>query len=167
MIVRLLLAAVVAAALLGAAMPVVDDARHDHARTDAERAAGSIAEAIADLHRSSDPVPRGVPGAERAVTVDLPEGTTVTVGGQTNLSPSDGRDDTTEPDDGASDVVTYRVRGGTTGRTTVDVDVRVVTDGAVGPDEDGLVLRDGERAVLRYELVDGEPTVTVTRLYNR
>lgn len=167
MIVRLLLAAVVAAALLGAAMPVVDDARHDHARTDADRAATSIAEAITDLHRSSDPVPRGVPGAERVVTVDLSEGASVTVGGEPNLSSSDGGDNATEPDDVPGSVVSYRVQGGTTGRTAVDVDVRAVTDGEGGPDHDGLVLRDGERAVLRYELVDGEPTVTVTRLYNR
>lgn len=167
MIVRLLLAAIVAVALLGAAMPVVEDARHDHARTDADRAAKSIAATITDLHRSSDPVPRGVPGAERVVTVDLPEGTTVTIGGRTNHSSSDGGVDVTGPDGGTSDVVSYRVRGGTTGRTTVDVDVRVVTDGSVRPDGEGLALRDGERAVLRYELVHDEPTVTVTRLYNR
>lgn len=183
MIVRLVLAAVVAAALIGAAMPVVEDARHDVAATDADRSATAIADAITDVKRSNDPVPRGVPGAKRVVTVDTSDGATVTVGSRPNRTESGSGDDLTESgmgddrtesstsedrpalDGPTDDVISYRVPPGTTDIVTVDVDVRVVKNGTVRPDGEGLVLRDGQGAVLRYELVEGTPTVTVERLY--
>ncbi|MGM0397351.1 MAG: DUF7311 family protein [Halobacteriota archaeon] len=183
MIVRLVLAAVVAAALLGAAMPVVDDARHGVAATDADRSATAIADAITDIHRSSDPVPRGVAGAKRIVTVETADGATITVGSQSNRTASGAREKRTEPgssengtasgtsenrtgmDGPTDDVISYRVPSGTTGTVAVDADVRVVKNGSVRPDGEGLTLRDGQRAVLRHELVEGHPTVTVERVY--
>lgn len=173
MIVRLVLAVVVSAALLGAAMPVVEDARHGVAATDADRSATAVADAITDIHRSSDPVPRGVTGAKRVVTVDTSDGTTITVGSRSNRTEAGAGDNRIEHGAGENrtardgqpdDVISYRVPPGTTGAVEVDVNVRVVKNGTVRPDGEGLVLRGGQRAVLRYELIDGDPTVTVERL---
>lgn len=155
MSVRLVLAVVVATALLGAAMPVVEDARHDMSATETERAAQDLADAITQVSRSSDPVPRGVPGAKRVVTVDLPQDATVLVGGTVNESGADGP---------GSDLVTYDVGPATSGRERVPVDTRVVVDGVVQPDGEGLVLRGSERVVVRYVLVDDEPTALVGRV---
>lgn len=155
MIVRLVLAIVVAAALLGAAMPVVEDARHDVSATEADRAAQELADAITQVSRSSDPVPPGVPGAKRVVTVDLPPDATVRVGGAPNESEADGP---------GSDLITYDVGPGTSGRDRVPVDTGVVVDGAVKSDGEALVLRGAERVVVRYVLVDDEPTALVGRV---
>lgn len=178
MIVRLVLAVVVAAALLGAALPVVEDARHDLATTTADRSVQSVADAITDVRRSSDPVPRGVPGASRVVAVDVPAdgtvllgattigGATTDVGATTNASGSGANAGGTATDrppvDGPSDdVISARVSQRAAGRERVGVDVRIVEDGRVRPDEEGLAVRESGRVVLRYVLVDGEPTVTV------
>lgn len=154
MIVRLVLAVVVAAALLGAAVPVVEDARHDLATTTADRSVQTLADAVEDLHRSSDPVPRGVPGATRVVEVEVPADGTITVGAATTDPAIDGP---------SGDVIAYRVSPNATGRESVDVDVRSVENGRVSPD-DALEIRETGRVVLRYVLVDGEPTVTVASL---
>lgn len=163
MIVRLVLAVIVAGALLGAAMPVVEDAQRDVATTDAERASQSIAEAIESLHRSSDPVPRGIPGAKRTIRVEVPEAGTVTIGGGPPVESAD-EPDTETTTGSARDAVSYHVAPSSSGRTTVPVAVRVVEDGAVQPPGTELVLRDTRRIVLRHELVDGEPVVTVESL---
>lgn len=155
MSVRLVLAVVVAAALLGAAMPVVEDARHDVAATGADRAAQDVADAVTDLVRSGDPVPRGVPGGRRVVAVAVPERATVVVGSAANGSVRDGATD---------DVIAARVPPATERRTRVDADVRVVRAGVVRQDDEPLVLREDERIVLQYVLVDGDPTVTVERV---
>jgi len=158
--VRVLLAVLVAAALVAAAMPAVEDAQQGVAATATERETGRLSDAIRTIRRTSDPVPRGVPGARRLVTVDLPAGSgdapTLRVGGGDADPTLDGNH---------SDVLTYDVPPGTGGRETVDVDLRVVRDGAVGADDEGLVLRGRQTVVLRYVLVDDEPTVTVARLY--
>lgn len=155
MIVRLVLAVVVAAALLGAAVPVVEDARHDLATTIADRSVQTLADAVDDLHRSSDPVPRGVPGPIRVVQVEVPADGTITVGAATTDPAIDGP---------SGDVIAYRVSTNATGREPVDVDVRSVENGRVSPDDDALEIRETGRVVLRYVLVDGEPTVTVASL---
>ena len=155
MSVRLVLAVVVAAALLGAAMPVVEDARHDVSATEADRTTQELADAITQVSRSSDPVPPGVPGAKRVVTVDLPPDATVRVGGAPNESEVDGS---------GSDLVRYEMDPATSDRKRVPVDTRTVVDGVVQPDSEGLVLRGSERVVVRYVLVDDEPTVLVGRV---
>lgn len=166
MIVRLVLAAIVAAALLGAAMPAIDDARHDVSATEADRSAQAVADAITELHRSSDPVPRGVPGAKRVVTVEVPDGATIVIGSGTTESGTVTGQNRTVVDGPSADVVSYHAEPRTTGSSTVDMDVRAVTDGAVRADDDGLVVRETGRVVLRHELVDGNATVTVARLYH-
>ena len=160
MIVRLVLAVIVAGALLGAAMPVVEDAQRDVATTDAERASQSVVDAIESLYRSSDPVPRGIPGAKRTIRVAVPETGSVTIGGG---SPAESADAPGNETTGSSPrvAVSYHVPPSSNGRTTVPVAVRVVENGVVQPADTELDLRDSRRIVLRHELVDGEPVVTV------
>jgi hypothetical protein len=152
--VRLVLAVILAAALLGAAMPVVDDARQDVAVADADRAAQNLADAMADLSRSSDPVPRGVPGGRRAVTVDLPQDASLVVGSTENGTTSTR----------SAGVVTARVPPSADRTTRISTSVRVVEGGRVQNPNRRLVLRDGARVRFRYVLVDGVPTVTVARV---
>lgn len=160
MSVRVVLAVLVAVALVAAAMPAVEDARQGVTATTTEREAGHLRDAIRSIRRTSDPVPRGVPGARRLVTVEVPTGT----GDAPTLRVGSGDADPTL-DGNHSDVVTYDVPPGTGGRETVAVDVRVVRDGYVQPDDEALVLRGTQTVAVRYVLVDGEPTVTVARLY--
>lgn len=152
MIVRVLLAAIVATALLGTALPVVEDARHDAARTATDRTANRVAGVIAALVRSGDPVPLRVPGGRRVLDVDLPRDASLVVGG--------GDDAIDGPE---TDVLTFRVPPATIGRVRVSVDLRVSGDGHVRPDDVGLTIRDHERILLRYRTVDGRPTVVVSR----
>lgn len=70
--IRTLLTVVVAAALLGASLPVVEDARVD--RTDArlETTATRLSETANALAATDDPVPLGERGASRTLVVTLP-----------------------------------------------------------------------------------------------
>lgn len=155
MIVRVLLAVLLAAALVTAAMPAIEDARSGVAASTAEREATRVASAVDRLPRRSDPVPRGVPGARRVLVVDPGSRGTVRIGAAPGVSGLDA--------DG--DVVSFEA-GGTRGRSTVDPAVRVVgRNGTLRADAHPLVVRDRQRVVLGYALVDGRPVVTVARLY--
>ncbi|MFB6133039.1 MAG: hypothetical protein ABEJ44_06515 [Halanaeroarchaeum sp.] len=166
MIVRLVLAVVVAAALLGAALPVVEDARHDVATTTADRTVQSVADAITDLRRSSDPVPRGVPGATRVIDVEVPADGAVLIGAPATidggLAPAaDGGTNGSAIDGPGVDVIAARVAARETARIRVPLDVRAVENGRVQSDGAGLAVRESGRVLFRYVLVGGEPTVTV------
>ncbi|MFB6135115.1 MAG: hypothetical protein ABEJ55_09015 [Halanaeroarchaeum sp.] len=157
MIVRILLAALIGTALLGAAWPVVDEARHDAAASEVEREANALSYAIEDIASSSDPVPRHVPGGRRDVEVTLPRGgedAAIVVGSGQESSAMDG---------GGSDVVSYRTGGSRAGQIRVDAEIRVDRGDGVDTDGDGLVLRDTTRLFLRYEFVADRPTVIVSR----
>lgn len=155
MIVRVLLAVLLAASLVTAAMPAIEDARSGAAASAAEQETARVAEALDRLPRRSDPVPREVPGARRVLIVDPGPRGTVRIGAAPDVSGLDA--------DG--DVVSFEA-GGTRGRSSVAPAVRVLgRNGTVRPDRRPLVVRDPQRVVLRYELVDGRPTVTVARLY--
>lgn len=164
MIVRLVLAVVVAAALLGAAIPVIDDASHDRATATADRSVQSLADAVTDLRRSSDPVPVGVPGATRIVFVEVPPDGTILIGdapkSKSVANGSEGETNRSAIDGSGVDVIHARVAARESGRERVSVDLRAVENGEVRPDDEGLAVRDSGRVVLRYVLVDGDPTVT-------
>lgn len=158
MIVRVLLAVLVAGALVGAAAPVVEDARRDVAATSGDREAQRVADAIVSMTRHSDPVPRGVPGARRVLRVD-PGGvgdTVVTL--RIGSTRSDGAVD--GPD---ADVVSYSAAAGTSGRVRVPVDVRGTEGRGLSGDGSGVVVSEPTTVVLRFVLVDDRPTVTVAR----
>ncbi|MFB6069611.1 MAG: hypothetical protein ABEJ76_01200 [Halanaeroarchaeum sp.] len=155
MIVRVVLAVLVAAALIAAAAPAIGDARDGVATADVQREAHEVADAVATLSRRNDPVPRGVPGSRRILTVDPPSGTRVGIGGVPSAKPADG--------DG-TDVVSWVSRSGATGLERLPVDARAVGSRGVLADDRGIVIRERSRLRLAYVLVDGEPTVTLTRV---
>ncbi|MFB6124729.1 MAG: hypothetical protein ABEJ59_02055 [Halanaeroarchaeum sp.] len=155
MIVRVLLAVLLAAALVTAAMPAIEDARSGVAASTADRETQRVAEAVDRLPRRSDPVPRDVPGARRVLDVDPGPRGTIRIGAAPGVSGLDA--------DG--DVVSFEA-GGTRDRSPVAPPVRVVgQNGTLLRDGRPLVVRDRLHVVLRYELVDGRPVVTVARLY--
>lgn len=135
--VRTLLTVVVAAALLGASLPAVDDARTT--RTDArlDTTAAHLTAVASDLVATDDPVPDDTHGASRTVVVTVPSGgfadaraAYLSVGGLPNAS---------QPA-----TVGYRVAGQPPRR--VDSGVRFVTGDAP------LVLAPGQHT-LRLTLV--------------
>jgi hypothetical protein len=135
--VRTLLSVVLAAALVGASLPALDDARVERTASRLESTATRLSDAAARLAATDDPVRRGARGAGRTVVVRLPDGgfaearaAYLSVGGHPNAS--------------APATVGYRVAGRPP--RTVDAGVRFATGG--GP----LVLGPG-RHVLRLTLV--------------
>lgn len=72
--VRTLLTVIVAAALLGASLPAVDDARTSRSETRLDTAAVRVGEAATALAANEDPVPVGEQGASRTLLVRLPSG---------------------------------------------------------------------------------------------
>lgn len=143
--VRTLLTVLVAAALLGTSLPVVDDARADRTETRLETAAIRLADAAAALVAGDDPVPPDERGASRTVAVTLPRAgfadaraAYLSIGGVPNAS--------------APSTVGYRVAGRPPRRLATDL--RFVT----GPNP--LVLPPG-RHVLRLTLVETATTVGV------
>ncbi|MFB6094002.1 MAG: hypothetical protein ABEJ77_03580 [Halanaeroarchaeum sp.] len=152
MIVRVLLAAIVGAALVATALPVVEDARHDAARAATDRATTRLADAMERLVRSGDPVPLGMSGGRRVLAVDLPPDVVLTIGAGDDALDGPG-----------SDVVTAVVQSTTIGPVRVPVDVRRRGTDGLRPDGAGLAVRGHERLVLRYRTVGGTPTVVVSR----
>ncbi|WP_380675471.1 DUF7311 family protein [Salinigranum sp. GCM10025319] len=70
--VRTLLTVLVAAALIGASLPAVDEARADRTGARLDAAATRLSDTAAALVASDDPVPLGERGASRTVVVTLP-----------------------------------------------------------------------------------------------
>jgi hypothetical protein len=148
-VIRVALAVLLATALLGAAMPTVDDARV--AATDRALGAdlsrlGTAAETLAARH---DAVRPGAGPARRTVRLVVPGGSwgraraTVTV----ETAPGGGR-------------LAWQGRGDPPRTLRVDVELRVWRDGEVVAGE--LRLGTGDhRLVLSLVRVDGRPTVTV------
>lgn len=91
--VRTVLTVAVAAALLGASLPVIAEARADRTEAGLESAATRVTDVAADLVATEDPVPAGERGASRTVSVTLPQAGPVTaratylsIGGGPNVS---------------------------------------------------------------------------------
>jgi hypothetical protein len=122
--VRIALAVVLAAALLGVALPAVDAGRGERTATAVESSAERIARTAAHLRAVEDPTPPDVPGARAVVTVDVPAQSWdaagvayVAVGGSPGAP-------------GDRGVVAYRVRGRQSRTVPLDVAVRT-PDGPV------------------------------------
>ncbi len=160
MTVRVALAVLLAAALVGASLPVVEDARVRATDEAARGSAHAVADAARDLARESDPVP-GTAGARRTVEISVP---------RRSLARADlaylvvgGRPGDPDPrDTPRSDVVAYRVRGGPERVVRVPVALRVVRNGTVQPDGTPLVLHGDVRLTLHLTLLDGRPVVLVS-----
>lgn len=144
---RTVLAVLLAAALLGVALPVVDAARVAHADSQVQTELESLERAAADLRAESDPTEPGVGGARVERTVVLPGPGWGTASVERVEIPA-------EP--GAT--VRWRVDSGSTHQFRPSVPL-------VAP-PDGLTLRESGRHHLRLELQrrDGQVVVVVSRV---
>jgi hypothetical protein len=143
---RTVLAVLLATALLGLALPVVDDARVSHADSQVQSQLDSLDTATEALYAESDPAVPGAPGARIERTLVLPTESWGTARLERLRIPAqtDGR-------------IRWRVAGGTTQTTRS-------TPPLVAP-PDGLVLRDGgpHRLTLSLERRGGDAVVVVSR----
>jgi hypothetical protein len=135
--VRTLLTVVVAAALVGASLPAIDDARADRTAAHLDATATRLSDVATALVATDDPVPAGERGASRTVVVTLP-----------HAGFADARADYLSlggvPTASSASTVGYRVAGRPARR--IDAGVTFVT----GPEP--LVLAPG-RHTLRLTLV--------------
>lgn len=144
---RTVLAVALSLALLAVSLPLIDAARVAHADGTVERSLDRLDRAAASLLDASDPVPAGVSGARRRLTVRVPVETWA----------SAGLDRLSIPAVGSDIPLSWRVDGG-------DTQSYVPSAPLVGP-PGGLTLRDvGQTTLLlRLRRRDGRPVVVVTR----
>jgi hypothetical protein len=108
-IVRTVLALVIAAALLAVSMPAVTDARLDHTEATVRAEVQGIERAMRSLRATDDPVAGG-DGPRRQVTLTVPE---------RSWTDSGVRDLVVRPGNESGLCVRWRLRGGRTGTTRV------------------------------------------------
>lgn len=143
---RTALAVLVGAALLGLALPVVDDARVGHADSQVRTELGHLETAAEHLRSESDPAAPGAPSARVERTVVLPAQSW----GNAEL-------DRLRIPASVNESIRWRVAGGQT-------QTRHPTPPLVAP-PDGLTLRDRgrHRLTLSLERRDGDTVVVVSR----
>jgi hypothetical protein len=144
---RVVLAVAIAAALLGTAMPVVDDARVTKAQIGVETELDRLERAAKRLVARNDIPPGDAPGARRAIVLRLPERTWGSRGLAVVRFPPLGNQK--DP--------SWRIGEGPLKIWRPDVTV----GGATG----GVALQEGGRTklVLTLQRIDGEPVVIVSR----
>lgn len=162
---RAVLGVALAAALLGAVTPALEDARATRTERLVARELGRVESAAEALAREE------APGARRTLELSLPgespttaSPTFVALGG---LPDDESRDDwqMAVTDTGGDDVLASRVADGSSSVRSVDVDLRIVRDGTPSEsDSRALVLRGGGTYHLRFELIRirGRPVVLVS-----
>lgn len=158
--IRVLLAVVLSVALLGVAMPVVEDARAERTSSSAEGELTRLSDRAVELATTEEAGPGGVP--RRVIAVSLPEAGMaatpidyVAIGGVPDCGMARDTDH--------GDVVAYRLQGGDVHARYVSVDLRIVTDGRVRDDGDPLILRGDARVSLSLVDDGADPTVLVRR----
>ncbi|WP_435195708.1 DUF7311 family protein [Natronomonas sp. EA1] len=151
--IRLVLAVLLTAALLGASLPAVEEGRGSRTDTLVGAELTRFERVATALRQSNDPVSLGDGGARRLVTLRVPGASwtsaraTVALGGAA----------------GQTDRLGWS-RGGTTRSRRLPVDLRVVADGSLRPDGTPLELGPGRhRLALGLVRVDGRAVVTVRR----
>lgn len=147
MIVRVVLAAVTATALMAASSPAASTARADRADAAMQRQVSAIAESLQSLVTRDDATPAG--DARRVVTLRVPERTVTTAGvDRLTIRTADG-----------GGVATWTVANrGQKREPLVDVPVRPA-DGALGLRDPGV-----HKLVFTLTTVDGRRVVSVRRL---
>jgi hypothetical protein len=160
-VIRAVLSVTLAAALLAAALPALDDAARTRTAATVEADAEHLRDVATALATTDDAVPADRPGARRVVTVRLPPDSLATapvehlaVGGRPDAAAAPGSATavTGLPTD-APDVLAYRLAGRPTQTVRVPVDLR--TPG--GP----VVLREAGTHRLTLGLVRDEQGVSV------
>lgn len=163
---RVVLAVVLAAAILGATLPALDSARQTRADRLAATEIDEIATTAKSLVEEEDAVRPDVAGARRTLSVSAPDASPtraavayVSIGGV----PGSGPPTDAATDGGDSDVLAYRLANGEPRVRRVGVDLRVVQNGRVLGDDRPLVIRgDDRRLSLRLVRLDGRTTVLVS-----
>lgn len=154
--IRVVLAALLALALLGASLPAVESVSRSAAADAGERATDDLEGSLRAL-TDSDPSAPGVPGAGATVELDFPE-RAVTNAGLDYIAVGGHPNRTLERDTAGRDALVFRVAGGRTHVRTLDVDLET---GAT--DADPLVVREDARIELRYVRTDAGPAVALAR----
>jgi hypothetical protein len=162
-VIRAILAVCLAVALLGVALPAVENASRDHAAGVADAELTRLRATLADLAATDDALPADSPGARRLVTLRLPTPDLTTapvaylaVGGvpdSDSRAQSDSMPDRPETDS-TPDRLAYRLDGGQPQIVTVPVDL-------LTPDAEPLVVRSAGRHRLRCRLLADETGVGV------
>lgn len=155
---RVILAVALAASLLAATAPALEDARAARTERLTARELGRVETAALTLAREEDP------GARRTLRISLP-GDSPTAASLAFVALGGPPDGTGRIDTADGDLFAYRVAGGRRHVRRIGADLRVVSDGELAEsDSRALVLRGGEthRVVLRLARIDGRPTVVVT-----
>lgn len=164
MIVRVVLAVVVASALLAASMPAVREVNQYRADQTVASSADRLEAAVDALERDSDPVPPGVPGARRRVRIEVPDHPT---GSALRIEPEtpglEAGSDGEQNGSSGRTTLTYTAAGTDEPIHVLDTNVRVAHDDGVAPRGTVLEVREDTVLTLNYRLVDGRPTVTVAR----
>lgn len=147
---RVVVAVALAAALLGVSIPVIQEARLNHADARVATEIDGLVATAERLHERNDPAPPGVSGARRTVRLHLP-------GPSWSSARLDFLSVPETSDRGEGGTVRWRVDGGREVR-------RGVSTPLVGP-EGGLILRGGGSRTLVLELTrrGGEVVVLVRR----
>jgi hypothetical protein len=150
-VIRVVVAAALAVALLAASLPAIEDARIERTATDLDATLSRVERAAADLATNEAPTPGDLAGARRIVDVRLPPPswtsapvTWVSLGGRPGGPPAD--------------VLAYRIAG----RPPDVIDLRGVD--LIVP-EGPVVLRDAGRHAVALDLLwlDGRAVVRVSR----
>jgi hypothetical protein len=143
---RTVLAVLIGAALLGLALPVVDDARVTHADSQVRTELDHLETAAVDLGSESDPVRPGVPGASVQHSLLLPTASWGKAAIERLVIPAS-----------ANGSVRWRVAGGTTHRVRPSPPL-------VAP-PDGLTIREPgrHRLTLSLQRRAGRQVVVVSR----
>lgn len=144
--IRAVLAVCLAVALLGVAVPAVENASRDHSASVADAELDRLRATLADLAATDDALPAHSPGARRLVTLRIPTPDLaaaplayLAVGGVPEAASGESTPE-------APDRLAYRLRGGEPRTVSVPVDLHT-------PGEDPLVLRSPGRHRVRCELV--------------
>lgn len=154
MIVRTVLAVVLAAALVGASLPAIDDARRDHADAAVRDDIDRFERAANGLLATDDPVDVQR-GARRVVTLRLPARSWRDVGVEAVAFES--------AEDGRGARVTWRLRGGLRHvRRLPGVPLRTAGESPLVAEAAGR-----NRLILSLDGSPGEPVVTVRRFINQ
>lgn len=145
---RVVLAVVLASALLGATLPLVERARVGHSEAQVSSELDRLETAATDLADRNDPVPANRTGARRTLTLRLPENSWARAGvSRLTVGPAS-----------APKPLRWQVDGG-------DVHHSRLADGLIVGPADGLELGSGgrKRVVLTLEQRGGEPSVVIRR----
>lgn len=161
MIVRVALAMLVAVALVAVSTPAVEDARTTRSAEHVRTELGGLERAIHGLAAEEDATTGPALGPRRVRQVTIPRASFATapiewvaLGGYPDEPSPRDRDDT--------DVLVAAIEGGPTVRVVVAIDLRMIADGSVHPDDEPLVLGPGRhRLTLTLIQRGGRPTVLV------